>query len=248
MTKPIALITGASSGLGLGFAKMLAARGFALRTLSRRPCPLSGVRHRCVDLRDHEATARAVSELLAEVPSLRLVILNAGVLGRIAPITDLSLDELKSVMEINLWANKTVLDALHAWGRPIQQILLISSGASILGNRGWGGYALSKAALNMLAKLYAHEFPNTHIAAVAPGLVDTPMMDELCTRYDEEAFPALKRLKQAKARGAIPSPEAAAAQVLDLLERIAEQPSGAFVDIRAFTDPEGYRRLYGSRL
>jgi NAD(P)-dependent dehydrogenase (short-subunit alcohol dehydrogenase family) len=64
--------------------------------------------------------------------------------------------DLKQVMEVNLWANKAIMDWLHGWGRPIDQILMISSGAAVLGNKGWNGYALSKAALNMLARLYAH--------------------------------------------------------------------------------------------
>ncbi len=72
------------------------------------------------------------------------------------------------------------MDWLLEWGRPVRQVIMVSSGATVLGNKGWGAYALSKAGLNMLARLYDHEFPDTHISALAPGLIDTAMMDYLC--------------------------------------------------------------------
>ena len=49
----------------------------------------------------------------------------------------------------------------------------------------------------MLARLYAHEFPQTHLTAVAPGIIDTAMMDYLCDDSDPEAFPAVQRLRAA---------------------------------------------------
>ncbi|MCP3870534.1 MAG: SDR family NAD(P)-dependent oxidoreductase [Gammaproteobacteria bacterium] len=52
----------------------------------------------------------------------------------------------------------------------MEQIVMISSGAAVLGNQGWGGYAISKAALSMLARLYAHEFTQTHISLVPSRL------------------------------------------------------------------------------
>ena len=104
---------------------------------------------------------------------------DVGGLGALV-LWELAVDEMKRVMEINVWANKTVLDWLHNSAVRVDQVVMISSGAAVLGNRGWGGYALSKAALNMLARLYAHEFPQTHLCALAPGIIDTAMMDYLC--------------------------------------------------------------------
>jgi len=169
------------------------------------------------------------------------------VLGRIELLHRLPLDEAKAVMEVNLWSNKTVMDWLHAWGRPVHQVVMISSGAAVLGNKGWGGYALSKAALNMLAKLYAHEFPDTHICALAPGIIDTAMMDHLCDEADADAFPALQRLRAARGTEVMPSPREAAHRILSVLPALREQPSGSFVDIRQLIDPEGYAQLYGKR-
>ena len=120
----------------------------------------------------------------------------------------------------------------------------MSSGASILGNRGWGAYALSKAALNMLAKLSAHEFPHTHLCALAPGIIDTAMMEYLCTRPDPQQFPALQRLRDARQSANMQGPHQAAKNLLAVLPQLRERPSGSFVDIREILEPETYARLY----
>ena len=123
----------------------------------------------------------------------------------------------------------------------------MSTGAAVNGNKGWSGYALSKAALNMLARLYAHEFPQTHITAVAPGIIDTAMMDHLCGEADSEAFPALERLRRARGTEAMPGPRDAARRLLSVLPRLRDWPSGSFVDIRQILAPELYASLYGKR-
>ncbi|NEV60947.1 SDR family NAD(P)-dependent oxidoreductase [Thiorhodococcus minor] len=241
-----AFITGTSSGLGHGLAEHLSRSGWQVYGCSRRGCDLAEVRDAVCDLTDDAQLPAALSGLLADVERLDLVILNAGMLGEIRDLSETPLEDLKEVMEVNLWANKAVLDWLHAWKRPIGQILMISSGASVLGNKGWGGYALSKAALNMLAKLYAHELAQTHISALAPGIIDTPMMDHLCDEADAERFPALLRLREARGAQAMPGPLTAAERVVSVLDRLKDWPSGSFVDIRQIMDPEGYARLYGT--
>ena len=242
---PVAFVTGTSSGLGRGLARVLLADGWLVHGCSRRPCDLDGLRHARIDLADHAAVGPALDALLGALPRLDLVVLNAGVLGRIRHLTETPLEDLRAIFEVNVWANKTVMDWLHRWGRPVRQVVMISSGAAVLGNKGWGGYALSKAALNMLARLYAHEFPDTHITALAPGIVDTPMMDHLCEEADAETFPALRRLRAARGTPAMPGPEEAARRVVSVLEALRERPSGSFVDIREILDPEAYAALYG---
>ena len=150
-------------------------------------------------------------------------------------------------MDVNAWANKIILDWLHAWGRRVTQVVAISSGAAVLGNKGWGGYALSKAALNMLICLYSHEFPETHLSALAPGLIDSAMMDYLCEEPDPEAFPALQRIRAARGTERMPGPREAADKVLSVLPALREQPSGAFVDIRQLLAPEEYTALMQAR-
>lgn len=240
-----AFITGTSAGLGRGLAGQLLASGWRVYGCSRREADLPGLNQRAIDLALHDQVPAALDGLLAEVSHLDLAILNAGMLGRIHDISDTPLDELKRVMEVNVWANKTVLDWLHRSDRSVGQIVLISSGAAVLGNRGWGGYALSKAALNMLTRLYAHEFPDTHLSALAPGIIDTAMMDQLCGDADAGRFPALERLQQARGTTGMPGPEEAARRVIAVLPQLREQPSGSFVDIREILDPDEYARLFG---
>jgi len=246
-TDKTAFITGTSSGLGRGFAEVLLEKGWQVHGCSRSAADLAGLRQVQCDLTDHKTLPGHLDDLLGELDRLDLVILNAGVLGRIEELHRTPLEELKTVMEVNLWANKSVMDWLHHWGRPVGQVVMISSGASVLGNKGWGGYALSKAALNMLARLYSHEFPETHVTALAPGIIDTAMMDHLCEEADAESFPALQRLRAARGTDAMPGPREAAEKVIGVLEELRGFPSGSFVDIRQILDPEGHARLYGDR-
>jgi NAD(P)-dependent dehydrogenase (short-subunit alcohol dehydrogenase family) len=240
-----AFITGISSGLGLGLARRLGDRGWGVYGCSRRGCALPNVHDIRLDLGDEVAVAPTLDRLLSDIEGLELVVLNAGVLGEIRDLSTTPLADLQGVMAVNVWANKLILDWLHAWGRPVAQIVLISSGAAVLGSRGWGGYALSKATLNMLAKLYAHEFDGTHITALAPGIIDTAMMDHLCDEADVETFPALERLRRARGTAAMPGPDKAAARLLSVLPQLRGYPSGSFVDIRQILDPDEYTRLFG---
>jgi NAD(P)-dependent dehydrogenase (short-subunit alcohol dehydrogenase family) len=237
-------VTGTSSGLGYGLAEYLLQQGWSVYACSRRGCDLDGIHDRILDLTDYARVPGTLDELLSGVVRLDLVVLNAGIVGEIRDLTDTPLADLKRIMEVNLWANKVVMDWLHAWGRPVDQVVMISSGAAVLGNRGWGGYALSKAALNMLARLYAREFTGSHISALAPGIIDTPMMDYLCEKADSGAFPALNRLRKARGTEAMPGPEVAAERLVSILPRLREQPSGSFVDIRELLDPEEYARVF----
>ncbi len=245
MTSPRnALITGNSTGLGRGLTEALLRRSFRVYGCSRRGCNLSGNLYDIsCDLSDFDTINPALETLLADVESLDLVVLNAGVLGRLQDIADTTLDELRQMMDINVWANKIVLDWLLHSGICIGRILLISSGAAVLGNKGWSGYALSKAALNMLGKLYAHEFPQTHIAAVAPGLVDTAMMDTLCRDADSAHFPALRRILNARGSEKMLTPVQAAERILSALPKLKEYPSGSFVDLREILAPDEYDEL-----
>jgi NAD(P)-dependent dehydrogenase (short-subunit alcohol dehydrogenase family) len=238
-------ITGNSSGLGQGITKAFLRRGGKVYGCCRRGCEVEGEQEdvRC-DLSDFEAIPAALDVLLGRLDSLDLVILNAGVLGEIKPLHDTSVAELKQVFDINLFANKIILDWLHQWGKPVAQIIMISSGAAVLGSKGWGGYALSKASLNMLARLYAHEFQHTHITALAPGLIDTAMMDYLCETPDADEFPALARLKEARGTALMPEADQAGEQVLAVMPQLLGYPSGSFIDIRQIIDPEEYNRVF----
>lgn len=227
------LITGHSRGLGAGLARHYLAAGASVFGLSRGTLGAAdgALREVAADLADEAAIAPALDRLLPAPIPLDLVFLNAGVLGEIANLCDTPLAELRAVMDVNVWANKIVLDWLAARAPAPGQVIAISSGASVSGHHGWGAYALSKATLNMLMRLYAHELPDTHLLALAPGLVHTEMQDTLQT-VDTVAFPAIERLQQAMGTDAMPSPDVVAGRIAALLPGLRERPSGSFVDIR----------------
>lgn len=226
-------ITGTSSGLGRALAQLYLQRGCAVYGLSRRASGIESARfHETrTDIGDLDSIGPTLDELLADT-SVSLAILCAGTLGEFKTMPDLTLAELRQAMDVNVWANKLILDWFATHHAP-RQIVLISSGAAIKGNRGWGGYALSKAALNMLTQLYAHDLPDSHLTALAPGLVQTAMQDHISAHVDGDTFPSVKRLQQAYGTAAMPQPAAAAKRIADALPALRErQASGEFTDIR----------------
>ncbi|HHO65323.1 MAG TPA: SDR family NAD(P)-dependent oxidoreductase [Epsilonproteobacteria bacterium] len=156
-----------------------------------------------------------------------LVILNAGILGEIATLSQTDLSSIKDVMELNVWANKELIDALSSY-TTVKQIVGISSGAAVNGSKGWGAYSLSKSALNMLLKIYAKELPDIHFTALAPGIIKTPMTDYIVEKVDDRKFPSAKKLKESY----IQSPEEAAKNLLYLFPKLLVYENGSFVDVR----------------
>lgn len=228
-------ITGNSSGLGLGLTRKLLEQDAIVWGLSRRGCPLhdnEGLRDRKVDLGNLSTLEHDLDRLLSDALRLDLVVLNAGVLGKIHPISETDIHDLEHMMRINVWANKIILDWLIERRLPVEQVVAISSGAAVNMNYGWGGYSLSKAALNNLIRLYAPEMPGTHLTALAPGLVDTAMQDYLCDEVDSREFPSVQKLKDARGSKNMPDPDQAAEDILGLLGKLREGESGRFVDVR----------------
>ena len=228
-------ITGNSSGLGLALAEDYLQQGWSVFGMSRRGCPLqhADLRDVQLDLADAEAIPGALDHLLGKLAQLDLVILNAGVLGDIELLTKTPLSAIQRVMDINVWANKLILDWLHHSGIAIGQIILISSGAAVNGNKGWNAYALSKATLNMLTQLYAAELPDSHLIALAPGLVDTDMQAYLSENVDTKQYPSFARLLAARSSGAMPSAAEAARNIARIIPTLPDLfDSGSFADIR----------------
>ena len=135
---------------------------------------------------------------------------------------------MNEMMDINVWANKIILDVLIDLKMDIKEVIAISSGASVNGNRGWHGYSISKAALNMLIKLYSREMENTHLIALAPGLILTPMLEKFVLSADENKFPSVKRIKSSPKM----TPEEAARKIDEVRPKLLELESGSYVDLR----------------
>ncbi|BCX81155.1 benzil reductase ((S)-benzoin forming) [Methylomarinovum caldicuralii] len=226
------LITGIGSGLGKALAGYYLNRGDRVFALSRHlPDDLAGrpgLRFQPCDLQQLEAVGPALHKLLADAERLDLVILNAGVLSAIKDMTATPLYEIDWVMTVNVWANKVLLDTLIDLGLPVEQIVGISSGAAVNCNRGWNAYSLSKAGLNVLLKLYAREMAGTHLTALAPGIIWTPMLAKVVETADTEKYPSVRRIREVEKL----SPEEAAERLAATFPRLKEYESGSFLDVR----------------
>ena len=228
-------ITGVSSGLGHGLAKVYLEQGATVYGCSRRkPEELVdlGLRFQAIDLSDANTGKVLLSNQIQGVDRFDVVILNAAKLGEIRDMQDTPLTDLRETMEINLWANKWVLDTFFSWNRDVKQVIAISTGASRSGSRGWNGYSLSKAALNMLVQLYAGERPETHFTSLAPGLVDTAMQDYITSLPEDDRYPPLEVLKAAKGTEKMPDGETCARKLIDAFPKLLQLESGSYEDIR----------------
>ena len=231
------LITGVSSGIGWGLAKHYLELGHTVFGLSRRtPKDLikkANFSFAQCDLTNFNTSSEIISHLISGIKTMDLVVLNAGILGPITDMKTQKINNLQDVMNINVWANKPVIDTLIKNIPSLVKVVAISSGASINGNKGWGGYSISKAALNMLIKLYASENKKTLFYSLAPGLVDTAMQDYLCgNKLNTNDFPAQKKLKSARNTASMPQPEMAAKLLSNAIKNLKDYNSGEFIDIR----------------
>lgn len=211
-------------------------QGWQVYGLSRRGCPHKHERLHDIqaDLEDTDGIPTALDSLLGDAGALDLVILNAGVLGGIKDLHDTSQAEIKTVMRINVWSNKKIFDWFISNGTRVDQVVAISSGAANHGKRGWGVYALSKAALKMLTELYSHELPDTHMISLAPGMVHTAMQDYLVDteQVNEYYFPSVRAMRDAIGTDVMPEPDVIAARIVKLIPELKKYASGSFVDIR----------------
>ena len=228
------LITGVSSGLGNGLLNYYLNAGCHVYGVSRREVKIDSERFHftTLDLAQFDRIPETIISLLAEVNSLDLVVLNAGILPPFGDMKKTSLADIDSTMQTNVWANKVLLDCLISHVSNIKQVIGISSKASQSGARGWNAYALSKATLNMLLALYAAEEPEIHFTALAPGVIETPMLNYIKQLEPSPIYPVLVRLQNAIGTPDMSTPDEVAPKLAQFFERVLSMPSGQYVDIR----------------
>jgi NAD(P)-dependent dehydrogenase (short-subunit alcohol dehydrogenase family) len=191
--RPVALITGASAGLGLALAHGLADRGWALvidargaealkdaaDALASRTdvVPLAG------DITDPDHRAD-LADAVTELGRLDLLVNNASYLGPspLQPLGAADLDELRRVYEVDVLAPIALTQALLPNLTAASGVLLnISSDAAVEAYETWGGYGSAKAALDHATRVFAAEHPTLAVYAVDPG--------DLRTAMHQAAFP-----------------------------------------------------------
>ena len=224
------LITGVSSGLGEALATQYLENGDTVYAIGKTlPKKLDHYPHFfffLYDLSDTFMIQYTLKEFLQH-RSFDIVILNAGLLGDIKTLSQTDLMDAKAVMEVNVWANKELIDTLQSHAH-VKQVVGISSGAAVNGSKGWGAYSLSKAGLNMLLSVYAKELPEIHFTALAPGVIRTPMVEHIIEEVDDTLFPSAKRLKE----NPIQTAEEAAKNLIATFPQLLNYESGSFLDVR----------------
>ena len=222
------LITGCSSGLGLAITNYYLQKGFKVYGISRNKPEIQNQNfiHISFDLSKILEIKTSLTTILKEIKNLDLVFLNAGMLGKIKILQELSIEEMQEVYNLNVYANKELLDILMQID--VKNIFIISSGASKTGYKGWGSYSLSKAGVNMLVNLYSNEMFNTKIIALAPGVIKTPMTDYIRFELDENIFTSAKKLNE----GLVQTAFETAIKIDAFINRIDEFETGSYVDIR----------------
>jgi len=183
-----ALVTGASTGIGLAIARRFAAEGATVYLTGRRKTELDAaveaVGGRGIGIQSDVSKLDDLDRVFAEITErsgrLDIVVANAGV-GGFAPLGKITEEEYERTTSINLKGTVfTVQKALPLLSSGAS-VILLSSSAALLGVPGLGVYAATKAAIRSLARTWAAELTDRGIRvnALTPGPVVTPGADEL---------------------------------------------------------------------
>jgi NAD(P)-dependent dehydrogenase (short-subunit alcohol dehydrogenase family) len=190
LTNRLALVTGASRGIGRAVALAYAREGAHVILLARSVAALEAVDDEIrefggvativkVDLKKSDQVDSLGPTLFQRWGYLDILVGNAGTLGPLSPLAHVTNDAWADVMETNLNANWRLLRTLDPLLRKSTagRAIFVSSGAASAKNAYWGPYAVSKAGLEALVKTYAHETETTAVRAniINPGPIRTTM-------------------------------------------------------------------------
>ena len=190
-TDKLALVTGASRGIGAATAEALAAAGAHVVLVARSVPGLEAVEERIhaaggsatiapVDLSDSDAIARLAAAIAERWPALDLLILNAAMLGSLTPVEHIDPKEYARIIGLNLVANQALVAAFDPLLRASTsaQVVALTSSVAATPRAFWGAYGSSKAALETLLGAYADETAYSgklRISIVDPGATRTRM-------------------------------------------------------------------------
>lgn len=186
-TRPVALVTGATQGIGRAIAERLAAEGYSVGVNGPEQSPQMGDAVRAVDgfgvpadISDPEAVAAAVAGVEEQHGSISVLVCNAAYMS-MAALVDHDADDWWKVVDTNLTGTfhtvQSVLPGMRRLGRG--RIVIIASEWGVTGWPRATAYAASKAGLIALTKTLGRELARENIIvnAIAPGVIDTPQLE-----------------------------------------------------------------------
>lgn len=187
----VALVTGASRGIGAAIAEALAARGAHVVITARTPGGLEELEDRIheaggsatiapLDLTDGDSIARLATAMAERWQHLDMLVLNAAMLGTLTPVGAIDGNEFNKLLTLNLVAQQALIANFDPLLRraPGGRLLALSSSVARDPRAYWGAYAASKAALEVLVMSYGAEMrniSNVRTAILDPGGTRTQM-------------------------------------------------------------------------
>ena len=194
-TKPfagkLALVTGASRGIGAATAEALAAAGAHVILIARTASALEAVDDRIheaggtatiapLDLTDSESIGKLAAAVAERWEKLDILVLNAAMLGSLTPVEHIDPKEYGRILGTNLLANQAMIAAFDPLLRRSEraEIVALTSSVGSEPRAFWGAYGSSKAALETLLAAYADETQHSgriRVHIVDPGATRTRM-------------------------------------------------------------------------
>jgi NAD(P)-dependent dehydrogenase (short-subunit alcohol dehydrogenase family) len=187
----LALITGASRGIGAATAEALAAAGAHVILVARTAKALEEVEHRIheaggtatiapLDLTEGEGIGKLAVAVAERWAKLDILVLNAAMLGSLTPVQDIDPKEYARLLSTNLLANQAMIAAFDPLLRKAERadVVALTSSVGAEPRSFWGAYGSSKAALEILLGAYADETEFTkkiRVHIVDPGATRTRM-------------------------------------------------------------------------
>lgn len=187
----LALVTGASRGIGAAIAEALAREGAHVVLTARSAPKLEEAEDRIhaaggsatiapLDLTESDSIARLGVAIAERWPALDILVLNAAMLGTLTPVAQIDGKEFNRVLTLNLLAQQALIATFDPLLRKsdVGRLIAITSSVSQRPRAYWGAYAASKAALDVLVESYADETQKlapVKVALVNPGATATQM-------------------------------------------------------------------------
>jgi short-subunit dehydrogenase len=191
LTGKLAIVTGASRGIGAATAEALAARGAHVVLTARTADALEAVEERIhaaggsatiapLDLAESDSIARLATAISSRWEALDILVINAAMLGSLGPVTTMDAKEFNKLLTLNLLASQALLANFDPLLKrsTAGRVIAVTSSVGRNPRAFWGAYGASKAALETLVGAYGEEVKNLspiRVAIVDPGATATAM-------------------------------------------------------------------------